>query len=159
MKYSIYLIVALILAELSPLHAADFTTEGTYVLKSNRRPSAKPFIGNIQTNTTFKGAPNKGIQAIGVGERLLYRPYNRRPTYVGIERVEGFVDGRKGSFSLYYVHVEKETEVERTISVVPGSGTGELTGLEGTLFLETKNGKKTYRFNYTLPDQEDTSKE
>jgi hypothetical protein len=34
---------------------------------------------------------------------------------------------------------------------VPGSGTGQLTGLAGTLTILIDNGKHSYTFEYTLP--------
>ena len=37
-----------------------------------------------------------------------------------------------------------------TISVVPDSGTGELTGLTGTMSIEIANGKHAYVFEYEL---------
>jgi hypothetical protein len=40
------------------------------------------------------------------------------------------------------------------VSVVPDSGTGELTGLGGTFVIHiAADGKHTYDFNYTLPEK------
>jgi hypothetical protein len=41
---------------------------------------------------------------------------------------------------------------ELTITVVPDSGTDELTGLAGTMSIDIAlDGKHSYRFEYTLP--------
>jgi hypothetical protein len=39
-----------------------------------------------------------------------------------------------------------------SITVVPGSGTGQLTGLTGKMNIIIADGKHTYDFNYTLPE-------
>jgi hypothetical protein len=39
-----------------------------------------------------------------------------------------------------------------SISVVPDSGTGELTGLDGRLEITIKDGKHSYVFEYTVPE-------
>ena len=38
-----------------------------------------------------------------------------------------------------------------TITVVPDSGTGELTGLAGRMTIDVADGKHSYEFEYTLP--------
>jgi hypothetical protein len=39
---------------------------------------------------------------------------------------------------------------ELSITVVPESGTGQLTGLEGKMTIKVVNGKHSYDFEYTL---------
>jgi hypothetical protein len=39
-----------------------------------------------------------------------------------------------------------------TITVVPDSGTGQLTGLAGTFTIKIADGKHSYDFEYTLPE-------
>jgi hypothetical protein len=41
---------------------------------------------------------------------------------------------------------------ELKIAVVPDSGTGQLTGLTGTMNIKIADGKHSYDFDYTLPD-------
>jgi len=36
--------------------------------------------------------------------------------------------------------------------VVPGSGTGELRGIEGTFIIRIENGEHFYDFDYTTPE-------
>jgi hypothetical protein len=42
-------------------------------------------------------------------------------------------------------------ESQLTVTVVPDSGTGELTGIAGTLIIKIEGGKHFYEFEYTLP--------
>ena len=70
--------------------------------------------------------------------------------YVAIERVEGTLDGRRGSFLLQHLGRMGRGTQELTITVVPDSGTGELAGLSGQLTIEIESGKHRYAFVYTL---------
>ncbi len=72
--------------------------------------------------------------------------------YVAIERVTGSLQGRSGSFVLQHFGLMDRGAQQLTITVVPDSGTGELTGLAGTLQIKIANGKHLYEFEYTLPD-------
>ena len=40
---------------------------------------------------------------------------------------------------------------QMTIKVVPDSGTGQLTGLSGTMTINIVDGKHFYEFDYDLP--------
>jgi Protein of unknown function (DUF3224) len=52
-------------------------------------------------------------------------------SFVGVERVTGAIAGRSGAFVLQDTGTVEGTVVSGTWFVVPGSGTGELTGLRG----------------------------
>ena len=52
--------------------------------------------------------------------------------YSAVERVEGTLEGRTGSFLLQHGGAGDETGQEAFGHVVQGTGTGELTGLRGT---------------------------
>lgn len=52
--------------------------------------------------------------------------------YVGIERIDGVLHGRKGSFVVVHVGTSLGTDHEASWTVLPGSGTGELAGITGT---------------------------
>jgi hypothetical protein len=71
--------------------------------------------------------------------------------YVAIERVEGILEGRRGSFVLQHSGTMTRGAPALIISVVPDSGTGELAGLAGTMAIIIANGAHSYEFEYTLP--------
>jgi hypothetical protein len=73
--------------------------------------------------------------------------------YVAIERVDGTLRGRKGTFVvLHQGTMMRGGDFKLTIVVVPDSGTGHLVGLAGTMALVIKDGKHLYEFDYTLPE-------
>ena len=71
--------------------------------------------------------------------------------YVAIEHVSGTLQGREGSFVLQHSGVMTRGDRQLAITVVPDSGTGALTGLEGRLDIRVTEGKHFYEFDYSLP--------
>ncbi|MGI8766717.1 MAG: DUF3224 domain-containing protein [Gemmatimonadaceae bacterium] len=71
--------------------------------------------------------------------------------YVAIERVTGALNGRRGTFVFQHSGTMTRGAPMLNVSVVPDSGTGELTGLMGTLVINIADGKHSYEFDYTLP--------
>jgi hypothetical protein len=71
--------------------------------------------------------------------------------YVAMERIEGTLAGKKGSFVMQHDGRMERGARSLSVVVVPDSGTGELTGLSGTLDIIITDGEHTYDFVYTLP--------
>ena len=71
--------------------------------------------------------------------------------YVAIERVEGVLQGKTGSFVLQHVGVMDRGRPTLSVNVVPDSGTGELEGLSGRFDIDISSGVHSYRFEYSLP--------
>lgn len=68
--------------------------------------------------------------------------------YVAMERVTGKLGGRSGSFILQHSSTMILGVQNQSITVVPQSGTGELTGLEGKMIIRIEGGKHYYDFDY-----------
>ena len=71
--------------------------------------------------------------------------------YVAIEKVEGELKGKKGTFVLQHTGTMNRGSPSLSVTVVPDSGTGELVGLAGQFNIIIETGKHTYEFVYTLP--------
>ncbi|GGH08328.1 hypothetical protein GCM10007420_26480 [Glycocaulis albus] len=74
--------------------------------------------------------------------------------YVLIERLEGRLEAREGAFSLVHRGVMDAGAQSLSITVVPGSGAGELTGIAGEFLLDIVDGAHNYTLAYTLPSGE-----
>jgi len=72
--------------------------------------------------------------------------------YVAIERVSGTLHGRTGTFILQHTGTMTRGALQLSITVVPDSGTGQLTGLNGKMDIQIADGKHSYDFAYALPD-------
>ena len=104
-------------------------------------------IGRMTLDKRYHGA----LTATGRGEFLSYR--GAVPTsavYVAIEKVDGTLDGRRGSFVLQHAGVMGGEHAGLRLIVAPDSATGELTGLRGTMAIRMEPGQHFYDFDYTL---------
>ncbi len=74
--------------------------------------------------------------------------------YVALERVTGKLAGRSGSFVLQHSATMDRGVPHLSITVVPDSGTDELTGLSGSMSIRIEEGgKHFYSFDYSLPEK------
>lgn len=73
--------------------------------------------------------------------------------YVAIERVEGTLHGKQGSFVLLHRGVMNRGAPTLSVTVVPDSGTGELEGLSGDFDILIEDGSHRYSFVYSLPGE------
>jgi hypothetical protein len=71
------------------------------------------------------------ITGAGVVEFLQAAGADGVASFVGIERVTGELGGRRGTFLLQDAGTVRDSVVSGDWFVIPGSGTGELTGLRG----------------------------
>jgi hypothetical protein len=62
-------------------------------------------------------------------------------TYVGIERVEGTLGGRSGTFVMQVVGTFAGGVARHDSTVIPGAGTGDLAGLSGRGTFEAPMGQ------------------
>jgi Protein of unknown function (DUF3224) len=72
--------------------------------------------------------------------------------YVALEIVTGALKGRTGTFVLQHTGTMTRGTPTLSVTVVPDSGTGQLTGLSGKMSITIADGKHTYDFEYTLPE-------
>ena len=72
--------------------------------------------------------------------------------YVAMEKVTGTLKGLTGSFVLQHSGTMARGTPQLSVTVVPDSGTGQLEGIAGTLTIKIDQGKHSYEFEYTLPE-------
>ena len=106
-----------------------------------------PGFGRRSIDKQFHG----DLEATSQGEMLSVGSAQGSGAYVAIERVSGSLHGRKGSFALQHNATMTGGVPYLNIIVVPGSGTGELTGLSGTMKIHiAPGGAHSYEFDYSL---------
>ena len=109
-------------------------------------PSAGPF-SRLYLDKQFHGdldATSKG-QMLAAGTAV-----EGSAAYVALEVVTGTLAGRRGSFVLQHTGTMNKGEPSLTVSVVPDSGTDQLTGLVGKMAIIIEGKKHSYDFEYTL---------
>jgi hypothetical protein len=79
-----------------------------------------------------------------------YRP-DRTARLVGLQRIDGTLDGRTGSFVIEATADHTGTSSRGSWSIVPGSGTGELEGIAGSGAFDAPGGPNaTYELDYEI---------
>jgi len=86
-----------------------------------------PKLTRAAVTKTFTG----DIAGQGHAEYLMMYRSDGSATFVGLERVVGHLGGKAGSFVLQRTGVFESGEARESYFVIPGSGTGELRGLQG----------------------------
>ena len=71
--------------------------------------------------------------------------------YVAIEKVTGTLNGMSGTFAFQHSGTMNRGEPSLTVTVIPDSGTGDLTGLAGKFTIKIENKQHFYELEYTLP--------
>jgi hypothetical protein len=104
--------------------------------------------GRMAIDKRFEG----DLEATSQGEMLSFMSTTKGSAgYVAIERVTGSLAGRKGSFVFQHSGTMNRGAPELSVTVVPDSGTGELTGLSGSMkIVITPDGKHSYEMTYAL---------
>jgi hypothetical protein len=93
-----------------------------------------------------------GLDANATGEMLTAVTATQGSAgYVAIERVTGSLDGRAGSFVLQHSGRMSRGAQHLDLFVVPDSGSGALTGLEGRMRIRIEDGQHFYDLEYRLP--------
>jgi hypothetical protein len=70
--------------------------------------------------------------------------------YVAMERVTGNLGGRTGTFVLQHTGTMNRGDAQLSVTVVPDSGTGDLTGISGKLEIKIEGGRHFYDFDYSI---------
>jgi len=104
-------------------------------------------IGRFALDKRYHG----DLDAQSRGQMLGSRSNETTGGYVAIEQVDGTLSGHKGGFALQHIGTMQGGNAVMDVRVIPGSGTGELAGIDGTLKIIIADGKHTYDFSYTLP--------
>ena len=93
-----------------------------------------------------------GLEGTGKGQMLTaMTDVEGSAGYVAIERVSATLQGRTGSFVLQHSGTMSRGAQQLSVTVVPDSGTGQLTGITGTLKITIQGRAHSYEFDYTLP--------
>jgi hypothetical protein len=129
-----------------PSHATG-SFEVNLVPQSLANADAGPLMGRLSINKTFSG----DLQATSKGEMLSAGTAVKGSAgYVAMERVTGTLHGKSGSFVLQHSGTMNRGAPHLSVSVVPDSGTDELTGLSGTLSIQIADGKHSYAMEYEI---------
>lgn len=117
---------------------ASFTVDNWEPQSSDEADGTQ--FSRVAIGKTFTG----GVEGTSVVEMLTAITDTSR-AYVGFERLSVSVDGHKGSFVLHH----SAGEQGMSLSILPGSGTGELSGISGGAEItQDAEGNHTFTLTY-----------
>jgi hypothetical protein len=125
------------------------TAKGTFdvtLTPESREMANDVTFGKFNVQKEFQG----GLNATSKVEMLSATSNNGSGAYVAIERVEGTLDGRQGTFVLMHNGTRTKTSQQLIVTVVPGCGTEELENITGTMNINIVDKVHYYEFNYSL---------
>jgi Protein of unknown function (DUF3224) len=115
--------------------------------QSNDTPAEGAALGRMSLDKQYHG----DLEASSTGEMLsAMTAVKGSAGYVAIERVTGTLQGKYGTFVLQHNATMNRGTPQLNIIVVPDSGTGDLTGLSGTMAINIVEKKHFYDFEFTF---------
>ena len=107
--------------------------------------------GPKMTRTVVKKTFTGALTGSSVAELLTCETESGSAGYVAMERVEGTLDGKQGSFVIQHGGVFDAATGKATPYgvIVPGSGAGELAGMRGSAEYRHDDSGATLTLHYT----------
>ena len=149
----IVILLALTLAGLTgklTTKEATMIAQGTFEVKvtPQQAQEGEPF-GRLLIEKRFHG----DLDATSRGQMLAAETaLEGSGGYVAFELVRGVLNGKRGSFILQHKGTMARGVYSMQVTVVPDSGTDELTGIDGTMFILIEGSKHSYKFEYMRPE-------
>lgn len=123
------------------------TITGEFDVKLNPVDTGDTQLGMMVLDKRYRG----DLQATGSGRMLTgMTSVKGSAAYVAIERIEGELKGKQGSFLIQHSGTMTSAKQSLVITVVPDSGTGDLVGIEGTMNIRIVDKKHFYDFDYAF---------
>ena len=119
----------------TPQKAADSANE-----PFERLLIAKQFHGDLEASSKGQMLGSRGAVEGSGG-------------YVALEIVTGKLNSKSGSFVLQHKGTMSKGAFMIDVTVVPDSGTDQLTGIAGSMTIVIDGSKHSYSFDYTLNDK------
>lgn len=125
-------------------HAASTFEVTTWDEKPYSEIESGPKLTHAHIVKIFHG----DLEAESIIDYLMIYSTDGVTRFYGLERVVGRFGDRSGSFVLEHTGTDANSETKDASTIVPGSGTGELSNLRGTGNFTAK--REDYPFLFTL---------
>lgn len=124
----------------------DMTIKGSFDIELTPQEDPTSPAGRMLISKAYTG----GLSGKAKGQMLSKRTSSGTAAYTAIEEFEGKVEGKQGAFTLIHVGFMSPQSQRLDITILEGSGTGELTGISGTLSIIQEENKHYYELTYSL---------
>ena len=126
---------------------------GSFTVKLELQPASAQADAAVIGRRTLEKQFHGDLNANSKGEMLaVMTGVEGSMAYVALEKVTGSLAGKHGSFILQHASQMVRGVPFQSIRVVPDSGTQELTGLEGEMQIDIREGEHFYNFEYNFSE-------
>lgn len=109
-------------------------------------PAEGPKLSRVTVRKLFQGE----LTGESTAELLMSQAQDGSAGYVALERVVGRIGARAGTFDVQHCATQGGANPQAIWLVVPGSGTGELRGLSGTVTYAHDQNGAVFTLDYDL---------
>jgi hypothetical protein len=125
-----------------------FQVTGWDVTPYDEKPGS-PTLSRVAVKKTF----DCELKGESTAQLLMCASEDGSAGYTVMERVEGCLCGRAGSFVMIHGATHTPQETSRALGfIMPNSGTGELEGISGTVEFKTDEKGKNIILDFVLED-------
>jgi hypothetical protein len=130
-------------------HEKPMTARGTFDVKVTPQApddaAGGPF-GRLFLDKQFHG----DLEGVSHGQMLAAETaVSGSGAYVALELVSGTLHGKRGTFIFQHRGTMRQGAYVMDVTVVPDSGTGQLTGIGGAMTVLNKGSEHSYAFTYS----------
>ena len=122
------------------------TASGSFEVDLTPQEDAGFPAGRMLIRKTYSG----GMGGSGIGQMISKRIEDGAAIYYAIEEFSGTLDGKKGSFTLTHNGFMNAESQSLEISILEGSGKGELQNISGTMTISQLDGGHQYALSYSF---------
>ncbi len=119
---------------------------GTFEVQLSPQQDDQAPAGRMIINKVFSG----DLKGTGTGQMISKRIEGGNAVYYAVEEVVATLNGKSGAFTLLHHGEMSASEQSLSISVMSGSGSGELKGISGNMEINIENGAHSYQFTYSF---------
>jgi hypothetical protein len=118
---------------------------GTFEVKLEPQVDNSAPVGRMTICKDYSG----DIVGKGMGQMISKRTEEGTAAYVAIEEFEGSVNGKTGAFTMLHNGFMSSSKQSLDITIIEGSGLGELKGIQGSLSIVQEADTHKYTLQYT----------
>lgn len=124
------------------------TAKGTFEVKLPDLATPVEGMGAKEIRKTFAG----DLDGRSHGQMLMIMGSEKGSAgYVAMEWFTGKLKGKPGKFAMQHKGVMNRGATSLSVTIVPDSGTVELTGIRGQMQIDIRQGQHFYTLEYDLP--------
>mgnify|MGYP002338734374 CR=1 FL=1 len=103
-------------------------------------------VGRMIIDKSYQG----NLKGAGTGQMISKRLENGYAAYFAIEEFTGKLNDKSGSFTLLHRGFMNPDSESLVITILEGSGSGELKNISGKMTIIQEDGKHIYELDYNM---------